>query len=169
MVKVLDVCCGSRMMWIDKHHPDALYVDKRYGKKKMDIGTPSTKGRSDCVVSPDLIADFRNLPFPDNSFYHVVFDPPHIEKKMGKIETGILPFKYGVLSEDWRDDIAKGFSECLRVLKPNGTLIFKWCEVEIKLSEVLGLVSCAPLYGHRSGKKAETHWVAFMKDDGSKK
>ncbi|GBR74607.1 hypothetical protein NO1_1754 [Candidatus Termititenax aidoneus] len=27
--KILDACCGGRMMWFDKHHPDVLYVDSR--------------------------------------------------------------------------------------------------------------------------------------------
>jgi SAM-dependent methyltransferase len=56
-----------------------------------------------------------------------------------------------------------GFSECFRVLKPGGTLIFKWAETEIPLAEVLALTEHQPLYGHRSGKAAKTHWVAFIK------
>jgi hypothetical protein len=56
-----------------------------------------------------------------------------------------------------------GFSECFRVLKPFGTLIFKWNEVDIPLRQVLALTDHKPLYGHRSGKAAKTHWVAFMK------
>ena len=27
--KILDVCCSGRAFWFDKHHPNALYVDKR--------------------------------------------------------------------------------------------------------------------------------------------
>jgi len=163
MPDVLDACCGSRMMWFNKNDDRALFIDRREGMKEMDLGTPSTKGRNPCVVAPDKIADFRNMPFDDDSFVHVVFDPPHIEKKMGTQQTGILPFKYGVLDATWRDDIKRGFAECFRVLKPGGTLIFKWCETEIPLKDVLSLAAVKPLYGHRSGKKANTHWVAFVK------
>ena len=49
------------------------------------------------------------------------------------------------------------------MLKPHGTLIFKWNEVDIPLREVLALTPEKPLYGLRSGKKANTHWVAFIK------
>jgi hypothetical protein len=28
---------------------------------------------------------------------------------------------------------------------------------------VLALTPEKPLYGHRSGKKAQTHWIAFLK------
>jgi len=29
MKKILDACCGGRMCWINKMHPNALYVDIR--------------------------------------------------------------------------------------------------------------------------------------------
>lgn len=163
MPDVLDACCGSRMMWFNKNDERALFLDRREGIKAMDLGTPSTKGRNPCVIAPDKVGDFRRMPFSDESFLHVVFDPPHIEKKMGSAETGILPFKYGVLDATWREDLRQGLSECFRVLKPGGTLIFKWCETEIPLREVLKLTPEQPLYGHKSGKKAQTHWVAFLK------
>jgi len=155
---VLDACCGSRMFWFNPDDERAFFIDKRTGTKAMDVGTPSTKGRKPKTVAPDLIADFRNMPFEDNSFYHIVFDPPHLTSA----GTGMIAFKYGKLDDTWKEDIKKGFSECFRVLKPNGTLIFKWNEVQIPLREVLALTDKKPLYGHRSGKKAQTHWVAFI-------
>ena len=33
--------------------------------------------------------------------------------------------------------LRKGFAECFRVLKPHGTLIFKWAESEYSLREVV--------------------------------
>lgn len=164
---VLDACCGSRSFWFNKKDHRALYCDNREGVRNADVGTPKTKGRTPIVVAPDQLVDFRKMPFTDNSFYHVVFDPPHLTPKtVGNDSSGkgIFPFRYGILKETWRDDIRSGFKECFRVLKPGGTLIFKWCETEIPLREVLGLVDFKPLYGHRSGKKAQTHWVAFIKD-----
>jgi hypothetical protein len=74
--------------------------------------------------------------------------------------------KYGVLdSQTWREDITQGFAECFRVLKPNGTLIFKWNEVSISLKEILTLTNEKPVLGHPSGKRMGTHWVLFMKGD----
>lgn len=122
---ILDACCGSRMFWFDKHNPLVLFVDKR-----SETLTAKDKDRIRTIdVKPDVIADFTNLPFEDNSFYMVVFDPPYL-KTLG--ETSWMAKKYGKLPKDWKSLIHDGFAECMRVLKPNGTLIFKWNESEIK-------------------------------------
>lgn len=112
-------------------------------------------------VIPDQVMDFRALPFPDDTFWHVVFDPPHL-KRLGK--NSWTAAKYGALLPSWREDLAAGFEECFRVLKPHGTLIFKWNEAQIPVSEILALTPHQPLYGHRSGRLSKTHWIAFIKD-----
>ena len=73
--------------------------------------------------------------------------------------------KYGALYSDWRDMITKGFKECFRVLVPGGFLIFKWNETDIKVSEVLALTRENPVFGHKSGKRSNTHWICFMKEE----
>nr|MBP9903419.1 class I SAM-dependent methyltransferase [Verrucomicrobiota bacterium] len=113
------------MFWFDKQDTRALYVDKREGTRIIDVGTPGTIGRTPKTVAPDMMVDFRNMPFPDESFRHVVFDPPHFHKGAGA--TGRIAFDFGLLDATWRDDLRAGFAECFRVLKPMGTLIFKWC------------------------------------------
>lgn len=158
---ILDACCGSRMMWFDKSDRRTVFMDKRCETHHIDIGTPGTIGRTPVVVNPDVVADFANLPFLDESFQMVVFDPPHIEQL--EETSGILTKKYGSLVGDWRSMIRCGFSECFRVLKPGGTLIFKWCEVKIPLRDILALTPEKPLFGHRSGKKSATHWCSFIK------
>jgi hypothetical protein len=105
--------------------------------------------------------DFRAIPYPDETFQMVVFDPPHRIKLTA--ESDFIK-KYGQLDKDtWREDLAQGFTECFRVLKTNGTLVFKWSEVSIKLSEILKLTDRKPILGHPSGKRMGTHWVLFLK------
>ena len=151
------------MMWFDKQDDRCLFADCR--EDVMEVNhLPSAKGRSPKAVLPDQLHDFRDMPYENESFHHVVFDPPHVRNISMKSVTG---FSYGSLDkETWQDDLRLGFAECFRVLKPNGTLVFKWNEVDIPLREVLALTSEKPLYGHRSGKKANTHWVAFVKHGG---
>jgi ubiquinone/menaquinone biosynthesis C-methylase UbiE len=152
---IIDACCGSRMFWFNKVHPNAVYVDNR------DEETVLCDGRT-LKVSPDIVADFRDLPFPDNTFNLVVFDPPHLNKLGQK---SWMAQKYGVLLPTWEADIKQGFSECMRVLKPGGTLIFKWNEIQIKLNHLLSLLDRKPLFGHTSGNHGRTIWLCFMKLD----
>lgn len=164
MAEVLDVCCGSRMFWFNKQDDRAVYLDSRRELHVIDKGTPGTKGRNPIIVDPDIVADFTNLPFPDSSFRLVVFDPPHIQREEAR---GILTKKYGHLKGDWRQMLRGGFTECFRVLIPGGVLIFKWAETEVAVSEILELTPERPLFGHKSGKAATTHWICFIKPGGA--
>lgn len=152
---VLDVCCGPRGFWFDKQDDRSLYLDKRR-ETHVDVYKCGIKTN---VIDPDIIGDFTNIEQPDETFWHIVFDPPHISRK----SQGQIAKKYGSLEGDWREMIRKGFKECFRVLKPNGTLVFKWSEVQYPIREILELTDYKPLYGHKSGKKMNTHWVCFIK------
>ena len=158
MKKIIDVCCGGRMFWFDKKNPNVEFCDNRQFQATL------CDGRS-FEVSPETVCDFTALPFPDDSFYIVVFDPPHI-LKIG--ENSWTAKKYGKLQGDWQDVLRKGFKECFRVLKLNGTLIFKWSDIDIKVNEILKLTDQKPLFGHKSGQFNKTHWICFMKDEVEK-
>lgn len=71
MKRILDACRGSRMFWFDKENEDVTFMDKRQFTDKL------CDGRT-LEVNPDIVADFRDMPFADESFYLVVFDPPHL-------------------------------------------------------------------------------------------
>lgn len=152
---VLDACCGSRMFWFDRADKRALFVDKRAGEYACD----TREGRRNITVNPDIMADFKALPFSDGTFTLVVFDPPHTFSG----PNGWTAKKYGTLKSDWRKEISAGFAECFRVLCPLGTLIFKWNEHRIPVSTVLSLTPEKPLFGQRCGTTAKTHWIVFMK------
>ncbi len=157
--RIIDVCCGGKMFWFDKNNPDVEFCDKRTVERFEYY-----KGQY-FEVSPDTVCDFTDLPFPDESFYLVVFDPPHIVKQANS--TSIVQLKYGKLGDDWKETLSRGFAECMRVLKPNGVMVFKWSEVDIPLKQVLSLFPQQPLFGNRNIQKAKTHWLCFMKDGES--
>ena len=78
--------------------------------------------------------------------------------------------KYGALYTDsWRREIQKGSMELFRVLKPNGTFIFKWNEVNKKVDDVLKLFPYQPMFGTITGQKNNTHWILFIKYNVNKK
>lgn len=151
---ILDPASGSRMFYFDKADERVLFGDIRSEDHTLCDGRSLT-------VRPDEVMDFRDLPFSDESYHLVIFDPPHLVRVgqnawMGK--------KYGRLDRDtWQDDLRAGFAECFRVLRGHGVLIFKWNETQIPVSQVLALTPHKPVVGHRSGKTARTHWVTFMK------
>lgn len=149
------------MFWFDRNNPDVMFCDCREVDDEVIWRSRDGKNERRITVKPDVVCNVTNLPFEDNTFWHVVFDPPHLAK-VG--ESSWLAKKYGRLDENWRDFIRDAFRECMRVLKPNGTLIFKWSEVDIPLKDVLAAISTPPMYGHRSGKHMGTHWLAFIKD-----
>ena len=147
---ILDACCGSKTFWFDKDNENVIFMDNR------TVDTTLCDGRK-LIINPDILADFRNMPFESSSFKLVVFDPPHL-KQAG--EKSWLAQKYGRLGNDWREDIKQGFNECMRVLDIYGVLIFKWNEEQIKLKDILDCIKYKPLFGN---KRAKTHWLVFMK------
>lgn len=153
-------------MWHDKARAGVVYGDRRSETLTVtDRSHRNPSGVRVLRVEPDVVLDFRALPFADGTFMHVVFDPPHL---INAGPRSWLAAKYGKLGTDWRADLKQGFSECWRVLAPGGTLVFKWNEVQIKLREVLPLAPQKPHYGHRSGRNGLTHWQVFIKDGGSR-
>lgn len=88
--KILDACCGSKMFWFDKKNQEVTFMDNR------ELDTTLSDGRK-LIVNPDILADFRNMPFEDDSFYLIVFDPPHL--KTGGDKSWLIQ-KYGRLNNE---------------------------------------------------------------------
>lgn len=158
---ILDPCCGSRMMWFDRADPRVIFGDARRETVTVtDHSHGNTSGTRTLRIEPDTLMDFRALPYPDNRFRLVAFDPPHLVHAGPR---SWLAAKYGRLGSNWREDIRRGFAECFRVLEPAGVLVFKWNETQVKLRDVLVLTPHKPLFGQVSGRRGMTHWLVFMK------
>ena len=155
MKLILDPASSMRSFYFDKKDKRVLFGDIRVKETHL-----LTNGQT-IHIEPDEVMDFRAIPYPDETFKVVVFDPPHM---LNLSEKSWMRKKYGVLDkETWQDDLTKGFAECFRVLKDEGTLIFKWNEVSIPLKDILALTPYKPVLGHPSGKRMGTHWVLFIK------
>lgn len=147
-------------MWFDKADQRCLFGDRRRETITVVDRSHHENGTRALSIHPDIRLDFRRLPFPDNTFPLVAFDPPHLVRAGRR---SWLAAKYGRLGADWRDDLRAGFAECFRVLKPEGVLIFKWAGTQVAVREILALTPHKPLFGHRSGRRSQTHWITFMK------
>ena len=73
---ILDVCCGCRQFWFDKKQANTVYMDIRREEKGFQDVRPNKE------IQPDIVADFRRLPFPDERF------------KFGVNQGNASPFKY---------------------------------------------------------------------------
>lgn len=158
MSEILDACCGGRMWWWDKAHPLAVYMDKR----EAPAGSRPTRPNWEC--NPDIVGDFRAMPFADGAFRLVVFDPPHIIRDEPR---GVIGLYYGALPRDTeQDDLRRGFAECWRVLAQGGTLVFKWAG---DIERVRPHFPSTPIVGTRSGRRVKgdsalpTRWFVFYK------
>jgi SAM-dependent methyltransferase len=153
---ILDATAGFRMMWFNKHHPNCLYIDQR----------------PEC--EPDEIQDFRKLPYANSTFQLVIFDPPHIIRGGNANHNFFRAF--GKLEPDTaKIDLQAGLKELWRVLKPNGILLFKWCNYSIPSNEIIALAPVKPLIyqvtANKSTKEKRRHaeenittvWFCFMK------
>lgn len=94
------------MFWFDRRHPDVVFMDRREETHTL------CDGRT-LEIKPDVVGDFRAMPFSDGAFRLVVFDPPHL---IHAGESSWLAKKYGKLDrETWQEDLKAGFRECFRV------------------------------------------------------
>ena len=170
-MKILDATAGSRGIWYQKDLPFVTWMDKRKGKYTSYI---SPKDKRVINVNPDVVADWtKTIPFENNYFDMVVFDPPHLVKKPCK-KLSRMEYQYTSLNKDtWKQDLQKGFNELFRVLKPYGFLVLKWCETNIKIMDVVGLSPYKPMFSNmsleRNGSDRNNYMVIFSKFDVNKK
>jgi len=153
---ILDACCGGRHMWFDKNNKHTLYMDIRQEAKGKIKVCPNWQ------CNPDVLGDYRDMPFDDKSFKLIVWDIPHM---LGKKINGIIGTKYGVLDKDtYAEDLKSGFNEIMRVLDDYGVLEFKYSDVNVPVKEMLALFPIKPLFGTITKKGVNnTFWFCFMK------
>lgn len=170
---ILDATCGGRSIWHpeNKDRDDTLYIDQRDEPadfQHQDYGHLSEN--PNYSIDPDEQQDYRDLPYSNQSFNLVVWDPPHAVRSDGMTTLrGIVTKKYGALhAETWQEDLKAGFNELWRILRPGGTLIFKFADESADFAEVLNLFPRDPLFGTSvNDGTVSTRWFVFYKSEVS--
>jgi hypothetical protein len=71
---ILDPASSMRSFYFDKKDERVLFGDIREDETHLLTNNQTIH------IKPDQVMDFRNIPYPDESFQCVVFDPPHMLK-----------------------------------------------------------------------------------------
>lgn len=164
-MKILDATCGVRSIWYQKNHPFVTYMDIRKVNNKQQTFY-KLKDRRLIRINPDLICDWQQLPFKNDSFDVVLFDPPHIVRSKRRMEKSKHVFmeKYGyIYLEEFPLIIKRSLKELFRVLKTEGIFILKWNECDISVKHILKLFPYKPLFGDKLERKNNTYWILFIK------
>lgn len=138
---ILDATAANRTIWLKKDNEYTIYIDMEKQLK----------------YKPTIFADNTNTPFLDKSFDTIFYDPPH--------DYGAPPFNHTLESNRENAEFIKKHPFCLtyygwdkyknqqellihiykaqkefhRILKNDGLLWFKWCEVKMTLNRILKL------------------------------
>jgi hypothetical protein len=92
---ILDPASSMRSFYFDKQDDRVVFGDIRVKETHL-----LTNGQT-IHIEPDEVMDFRAIPYPDETFQCVVFDPPHMlnlsekswmRKKYGARRTGVQIF-----------------------------------------------------------------------------
>lgn len=147
-MKILDMTAGGRNIWLDKFCPDAVFVDHRV------------------AMNPDVVADSTCLPFDNESFDLIVFDPPHGNFGVGSNQSRL----YGsyTLSEI-REFMRGAAAEAHRVGRAEALMAFKWCNHDMRHDWALAILDpwWRALFGHvvsiRSRHASTSQWFMLSK------
>lgn len=129
---ILDAGCGARHMysgWDKKLDGDIIGIDIRQGDFSYsaaynfdDKSKARQWGTSKVLIKPHIQADMKFLPFRDNVFDAVLFDPPHTNAGLGSW----VWKRYGGWSQSEVIQTARAINdEFARVLKANGFIVMK--------------------------------------------
>jgi len=118
--RILDATSNTGKMWKGCSYAPAV---------RMDI---------DPTFAPDVVGDFRAMPFENESFDLIVFDPPHLPVAAASPNSsGIWRERYGITSDSGRgrdgDSVSGQFSpflsEAKRVLCAEGIVLAKLADI----------------------------------------
>jgi SAM-dependent methyltransferase len=160
------------------HRTPKQILDATVNKGRFWEGStrPVTGLDIDPAHNPDIVGDNRDMPFEDNSFDVVVYDPPHIPNQ-GKDKSKDFNTRFGLVLKSSVDQ-GHNFShlyppfvrEAYRVLKADGVMFckiadyvhghrFQWAHIAlIEAALEVGFTACDCIAKLRKGPIIDPKW-----------
>lgn len=132
---ILDVTVGAHKIycgWEKKLNDPLIGIDIRKGDisyKNENMWRAWTRS-----INPTVLADMRFLPFHENVFDAIIFDPPHTN---ASLDTWIAKAYGSWTQHETIQTLRMANDEFIRVLRPRGTLILKVMPRQFPLYETL--------------------------------
>lgn len=168
----------ERMLDFYPHRTPEKILDATINKGRFWEGSrrPVTGLDIDPAHKPDYVGDNRDMPFEDQSFDVVVYDPPHVPNQ-GKDKSKDFNTRFGLVLKSSNDE-GYNFSrlyppfvkEAFRVLKPEGLLFckiadyvhghrFQWAHIAlIEAAVAVGFTACDCIIKLRKGPIIDPKW-----------
>ena len=128
---ILDACCGGKTMYHgwDKNLGDQLIsIDIRTLPIRDWIGGEGYKAKMP-PIEPTIQADMNYLPFREQIFDAIIFDPPHLQTKIKSLMSELYG---GWTKTEARKIMVAVNSEFARVLKPQGIILMKVLDLDAR-------------------------------------
>ena len=160
------------------HRTARKILDGTVNKGRFWAGStrPVTGLDIDPAHKPDVVGDNRDMPFEDESFDVVVYDPPHIPNQ-GRDKSKDFNTRFGLVL---KSSLAQGYNfshlyppfvkEAYRVLNPEGVMFckitdyvhghrFQWAHIAlIKAAIEVGFTACDCIVKLRKGPIIDPKW-----------
>lgn len=159
MKPVLDATAGNRHIWGKNKYPEGvIFLDKE----------PNLR------IPADVIATWDNIPYPDDYFHCIIFDPPHVfslssmynrDPQARPNGSKRIPGWYGAF-KNRREAVLQIHGAQKEFARLAQRMCFKWNEASMKIQNVLTLFDCwdinmiVPVKALRSTK---TFWVKMSR------
>ena len=161
IIKTISYDQEEIIKWVlELYCPDGIQLDPTYSKGNFYKNIPAPEFKYDLSPCVDGVVEANccNLPHESNSIGSIMFDPPFVAAIPKGEATGIITKRFSyyrnIQHEMW-DMYFKALSEFMRILKPNGVLIFK-CQDTID--------SCKQYFSHSEIHNMAVRMGFYAKD-----
>jgi hypothetical protein len=161
MKMILDATAGNRHIW---------------GKNKYPVGVVFFDKETNLKIPADVIGTWDKLPFPDDSFDCIIFDPPFYYGSappyfldIKENQRGSKNFWYGYPFKTKTEMLVKLNKAQKEFSRVSSRLCLKWCDMQTPIYNLLTLFDCfkvvfqQPIYSKHNHNSSQTWWVKLVR------